>query len=428
MKPKIKNPKKVVIIGGGFAGINIIKSLAGSEEFSITLVDKNNYNFFPPLIYQVATGFLDIASISLPFRKLLRQYKNVRFFMGECTEVVPDQNKVILSTGELTYDYLIFATGTEANYFGMENIRKNAMPMKTIEDALAMRTGVLQNVEKASRINDESESRKLLSVVIAGGGPTGVEIAGMLAEMKNGIFLKEYPEMGWFRNVETIYLVDGGDTVLAPMSKKSQKYTYNSLKNLGVVIKLNAQVADYDGERVLFKDNSEIKTKNLIWAAGVTGTVWKGIPETSYGRGKRLLVNEYHQVKDFDNIFAVGDISLMLRNPDYPNGHPQMAQPAIQQGKNLARNLKAMLNGEKQTAFSFKDKGSMAIIGKNKAVADLPGKTHFEGFIAWFLWIFVHLMSLINYRNRLRTLYNWSVAYFTRDQSLRFIIRNHKSE
>lgn len=249
--------------------------------------------------------------------------------MGECTEVVPDQNKVILSTGELTYDYLIFATGTEANYFGMENIRKNAMPMKTIEDALAMRTGVLQNVEKASRINDESESRKLLSVVIAGGGPTGVEIAGMLAEMKNGIFLKEYPEMGWFRNVETIYLVDGGDTVLAPMSKKSQKYTYNSLKNLGVVIKLNAQVADYDGERVLFKDNSEIKTKNLIWAAGVTGTVWKGIPETSYGRGKRLLVNEYHQVKDFDNIFAVGDISLMLRNPDYPNGHPQMAQPAI---------------------------------------------------------------------------------------------------
>lgn len=228
------NKKQIVVIGGGFAGINIVKSLAKSEQYSITLVDKNNYNFFPPLIYQVATGFLDIASISLPFRKLLRQYKNVRFFMGECTEVLPTENKIILSTGELSYDYLIFTTGTEANYFGMENIRKNAMPMKTIEDALAMRTGILQNVEKASRTNDLSERRKLLSIVIAGGGPTGVEVAGMLAEMKNGLLLKEYPELSQLKKVDTIYLVDGADTVLAPMSKKSQKYTYNSLKNLGV--------------------------------------------------------------------------------------------------------------------------------------------------------------------------------------------------
>jgi len=417
------NKKEIIIIGGGFAGMNLVKLLAKSEDYSVTLVDKNNYNFFPPLIYQIATGLLEIPSISFPFRKLLKDYKNVRFFMGELKEIVSSENKVILSTGELHYDYVVFATGVESNFFGIENIRKRAIPMKTLEDALNMRNIILQKVEKAARTTDEAERKKLLTFVVAGGGPTGVEISGMLAELKRSVFPKEYPEFANLKLENNVYLVDGANTLLAPMSVKSQKYTYDSLSKLGVNIILNAQVADFDGKTVYFKDGKIIETYNLIWAAGVTGKTISGIADTSFGRGKRLLVDQYNKVKDYENIYAIGDISLVTNDPAYPNGHPQMAQIAIQQGKNLAGNLKAMITKKTLSRFKYKDKGSMAIIGRNKAVADIPRKTHFSGFVAWLLWLFVHIMSLINYRNRLRTLYNWSVAYFTKDPSLRFIIR-----
>ncbi|QQT47631.1 NAD(P)/FAD-dependent oxidoreductase [Sphingobacterium multivorum] len=421
-----KKSAEVVVIGGGFAGVNLVRSLAKSADFSITLVDRNNYVFFPPLIYQVATGFLEPPSISFPFRKLLRKYKNVRFWLGDFIAVRPEEKKVVLSTGELHYDYLVFATGTESNYFGMENIRKNAIPMKTMEDALHMRNTILQRVERASRTKNESERRKLLTIVIAGGGPTGVEIAGMLAEMKHNIFPKEYPELSHFLQTDNLYLVDGAASVLSPMSEKSRQYTYKSLTDIGVTVKLNIQVADFDGESVLFTDGTRIETHNLIWSAGITGTVFSGIPETSYGRGKRILVDKYNLIKDFSNIYAIGDISLNLEDSKFPNGHPQLAQVALQQGKNLALNLKAGKVGKPSIPFAYKDKGSMAIIGRNKAVADISSKVHFKGYIAWLLWVFVHLISLVNYRNKVRTLYNWCIAYFTKDHSLRLIIRPAK--
>lgn len=417
------NKEKIVIIGGGFAGINVIKNLKNNDRFAITLVDRNNYNFFPPLLYQVATGFLEPSSISYPFRKLLRSYHNVQFRMAELVEIKPTEKKIVLSNGELEYDALIIATGLESNYFGNEDIRKNAIPMKTLEDALNMRNLLLQRIEKASIIRNDQELAKKLSIVIAGGGPTGVEVAGMLAEMRTHIFPKDYPELSHIADQIKIYLVDGSPAVLTPMSEKSQKYTLKSLEAMGIIVKLEVRVSDFDGEKVTLKDGSSIETESLVWAAGVTGQEFLGLSATAYSRGKRLLVDEYNELPEHKDIFAIGDACLQLSDKNYPNGHPQMAQPALQQGSNLANNLKAKFEGKPQTAFRYKDKGSMAIIGANKAVADLPGKIHFDGFIASFMWVFVHLMSLVNYRNRIRTLYNWGVAYFTRDLPLRMIIR-----
>ncbi len=420
----MKMKKHIVIIGGGFAGINLANSIANVTLFDITLVDKNNYNFFPPLIYQVATGFLETSSIAYPFRKIFKGKKNIHFWLGEFLEVLPNENKLILSNGELSYDYLVFATGTETNYFGMENVKNNAIPMKTLDDALNMRNILLQRIEKATITKNKAEKKKLLTMVVAGGGPTGVEVSGMFAEMSKTIIQKEYPELAKLGKTE-IYLVDGGKTLLAPMSEKSQKYTYQSLERLGVQIKLNTQVIDYDGEKVSFKDGTYIKTKNLIWAAGVSSMIFKGIPIECYGKGKRLIVDEHNKIKGTDNIYAIGDTCIMESiDRKFPLGHPQVAQVAIQQGKNLAYNLIALNSNKTQKSFIYNDKGSMAIIGRAKAVADIPNsKIHFNGFLAWIMWLFIHIMSLINYRNRLKTLYNWSVAYFTKDQSLRMIVR-----
>lgn len=417
------NKERIVIVGGGFAGINVIKNLKNDDRFSITLVDRNNYNFFPPLIYQVATGFLEPSSISYPFRKLFRSYRNVQFRMAELVEIRHEENKVILSDGELEYDTLLIATGLKSNYFGNENIGKNAIPMKTLEDALSMRNILLQRIEKASVIKNEEELGKQLSIVIAGGGPTGIEVAGVLAEMRKTIFPKDYPELRHLTDQTNIYLVDGAPTLLTPMSERSQKYTLKSLEEMGVKVKLGVQVSDFDGKKVMMKDGSSIATETLIWAAGVTGQEFLGLPASAYGRGKRLLVDEYNELEGHKRIFVIGDACLQLTDKNYPNGHPQMAQPALQQGLNLAKNLKAKFSGKPQTAFRYKDKGSMAIIGANKAVADLPRKIHFSGFIACLMWVFVHLISLVNYRNRIRTLYNWGVAFIARDLPLRMIIR-----
>ncbi len=414
--------KDIVIIGGGFAGINMAQSLAKKEGFHVTLVDMNNYNFFPPLLYQVATGFLEVSNISYPFRKLFQKYNNVNFRLGELQRIVPEANKVILTTGELSYDYLVLATGTESNYFGIENIKKNGIPMKTLNDATNMRNFLLLKMEEATIETDETEKKKLTTIVIAGAGPTGVEIAGMLSEMRKNIFRKDYPELAGHKGA--IYLVDGGTAVLGPMSEKAKKYTYDTLVNLGVIVKLNKQVKDYVNDTVIFADGETIQTKILIWAAGVTATVFEGIPTTSYGRGKRLLVDEFNKIIGMQNIYAVGDNSFQTTDKNFPNGHPQLAQVAIQQGKNLAKNFLRAAKNESPIPFIYDDKGSMAIIGTMKAVADIPKpELHFKGFIAWFIWLFIHLVSLINYRNRIRTLYNWAVAFMTKDQSLRFIIR-----
>lgn len=412
--------KNVVIIGGGFAGIALAKKLCNKPAFNITLVDSNNYNFFPPLLYQVATGFLEPSSISYPFRKFLRGKKNIRFRMGELLEIVPGENKLVLSTGTLNYDILVLATGAATNYFGMEQVQQHAIPMKTLSDALAMRNTLLNRLEEASRTTDADYKRKLLTFVVAGAGPTGVEISGMFAEMRATIIRKDYPELIG-RNLGEIYLVDGGDAVLKPMSKNAQQYSKKSLEALGVHIKLNTTVKDFLNDTVFLSDGTTIASKNLIWAAGVAAKTFEGIPAESYGRGKRLIVDPYNKVQGFDNIYAIGDTCLQTLDAAFPNGHPQVAQVALQQGANLAKNL---LHPQHLKPFVYIDKGSMAIIGRNKAVADLTKpKMRFGGFFAWLIWLFIHVMSLLTLKNRLRTLTNWIIAYFSRDQSFRMIIR-----
>ncbi len=416
---------KIVIIGGGFAGVNLVKSLANNKDFDITLIDKNNYNFFSPLIYQVATAFLEPTSISYPFRKLFAGNKNVQFRLGNVVKIIPENNTVVLEDGEVSYDKLVFATGAITNYFGMENVKKNAIPMKTLTDALEMRNRLLEQMEQAAVCTDPVLTKELLTIVIAGGGPTGVELAGMFAEMKNGILRKEYPMLAGKGG--EIYLVDGGTVVLAPMSKASQQDTYDALTKLGVIIKFNYQVKDYVNNEVIFTNGEHITTKSLIWTAGVTAKVFDGIPSASIGGSKRMLVDAYNMVVGTQNIYAIGDTALQTSDEHFAKGHPQVAQVAIQHGVTLAKNFKAMVKGTPLKPFTYNDKGSMAIIGRNKAVVDIPLlHLHMKGFIAWMAWLFIHLLSLVTYRNRLQTFYNWMIAYFTKDQSMRMIIRPDK--
>lgn len=420
--------KHIVIIGGGFAGVNLINHLASNKEFEVTLVDRNNYNFFPALLYQLATSFIEVGNISYPYRKLLRKKKNVKFHLGEFRQVIPTENKVILSSGTLYYDYLVIATGAETNYFGMDNVKKFALPMKTVNDALELRNHMLQQLELAYITPDNHTAQKMINIVVTGSGPTGVELSGMLANMRNGILPKDYPALSKRGLKANIYLVDAVDAVLKPMSEKSHKHAFEALTKMGVEIRLGMQVRDYVDGVVSFTNDETIEANTLIWAAGVTGSLFEGIPVTCYGRGKRLVVDSFNQVIGLANIYAIGDTSIQVHEKKFPGGHPQMAQVAIQQGKNLARNLSALQHTETLTAFEYNDKGSMAIIGRNQAVIDFPGnKVHFSGFIAFFIWLFVHLVSLISYRNRITTLYNWIIAYLSKDQSLRMIVRPSKN-
>lgn len=414
--------KRIVIIGGGFAGINLALELGKNTYYQVTLVDKNNYNFFPPLIYQVATAYLEPSSISYPIRKLFREKANLHFRLGQLIRVMPESNQIELNNGIVDYDMLVFATGAETNYFGMDNVRKNAIPMKTLSDAIQMRNRLLTHFEDATIAQSREEVKKMLTIVIAGGGPTGVEISGMFAEMRYKIMSKDYPELK--KTGAEIYLVDGGAALLKPMSIRSQKTTLDALTKLGVKVILNTHVSDYVDDQVVFTDGTRIATKNLIWAAGVSAMSFEGVPASSYGKWKRLIVNEFHEVQGLTGVYAIGDTSLQSGDPNFALGHPQVAQVAIQQGKNLAANFKRLAENKAQRAFTYLDRGSMAIIGSNKAVVDLPKpKLHLHGFIAWCVWLFIHLLSLISYRNRINTFWHWMVAYLSRDQSLRMIIR-----
>ncbi len=419
--------KHVVIIGGGFAGINLAKQLAKDKRYDVTLVDKNNYYFFPPLIYQVATGFLETSSISYPFRKLFRRSATVHFRLGSLQSVTTATNTCHLDNGDIKYDYLVFATGAEPNYFGNENLKNNAIPMKTINDALQMRNTLLQTLEQAAITNDAAERNKLLTIVIAGGGPTGVEVAGMLAELRKYIMKRDYPEL--CSATGDIYLVEGSDNLLLQMSEHSHTDAKNALVNLNVKIKLNTQVKDFINDTVQLSNGETIATKTLIWTAGVNAILFEGIPAESVGKGKRMLVDAYNKVAGLETVYAIGDACLQTTDSAFPAGHPQLAQVAIQQGKNLANNFHHLARNKALHPFTYFDKGNMAIIGRNKAVVDLPKpRLHFKGFIALFMWLFIHLISLVTYRNKMRTLYNWSIAYFTRDQSLRMIIRPGKNK
>lgn len=412
---------KVVVVGGGFAGINFIKSIESDKQFEVTLVDKNNYHFFPPLLYQVASAFIEPSNISYPFRRMFQQKDNLRFHMGSLLQVNPENNTIDTDTGTLSYDYLVLALGTETNYFGMESVKKDSLPMKTIDEALALRNHLLLNMEKVVRMQHTSHRDRLLNIVVAGGGATGVELAGMLAQLGRYIALKEYPEIRDLRS--HLYLVNSGSVLLGPMSTTAQREAEKVLRKLGVNVILNAAVKDYTDGKVLLSNGETIETEALIWATGVIAREVPGLPETVVTRGRRLLVDAYNKVNDTQNIYALGDLCFQISDKNYPDGHPQLAQVAIQQGKLLAKNLKNIQRNRNPIPFHYKDKGSMAIIAKYNAVADLP-KFSFKGFFAWLVWLFVHIIPLIGFRNKLKLMFNWMWSFITNDPTLRLIFRH----
>jgi NADH dehydrogenase len=417
----MKDKKVIVVVGGGFAGIELIKRLKDTKRYKIILVDTNNYNFFPPLIYQVSAGFMEPSAISYPFRKILRHHENAFFRLGSLVKVIPADNKIILNNGELHYDILVMATGVETNYFGNKNIADKSLPMKTISDALSLRNVIFTRLDRATRTEDKEQRKRLLTFVIAGAGPTGVELSGIFAEMRSNILTKDYPELHT-EDLGNIYLIDGQDAVLSTMSKKSQTYTHNKLKKLGVNIVLNTLVTDFKEETVFLSNGTKIPTRNLIWAAGISAKKFDGFSNDNYSKGNRLKTNAYNLVQGFSNIYALGDCALVSGDENFPDGHPQLAQAALQQAKQLAKNL--LSRPENWKPFKYKDLGAMAIIGRNKAVVDFPNHKYFlKGFIAWSIWIFIHIMGLVNFRNKLRTLYNWLGYYINKDQSFRMIIK-----
>ncbi len=424
MNIPISEYPRVVIVGGGFAGISLAKHLV-KEKLQVVLMDRHNYHTFQPLLYQVSTSGLEPDSIAYPLRKITRHSTEGYFRLAEVQRIIPEENKIQTSIGELAYDYLVIATGSRTNFFGNKSIEKNAMWMKTIPQALNIRSLILENLEQAVITEDPEKRKTLLNFVIAGAGPTGVELCGAIAEVRNHIVPRD------FRDLDPaemeIHLVEGLGRVLPPMSEKASEKAEKFLKELGVQIHLNTMVEEYDGLKVTTnQENLTFHTSTFIWAAGVSGAPVEGLNASALvDRADRYEVNVFNQVKGYENIFAIGDIAIM-RSEDYPKGHPMVAQPAIQQGRHLAKNLKRILNKEKMEPFDYYDKGTMATVGRNKAVVDL-GKLKFGGFFAWFIWMFIHLYFLVGFRNRLITFFNWVYNYVNFDKAARLIIRPFKS-
>lgn len=410
--------KRVVIIGGGFAGVNLAQKLA-KYDYQIVLIDKNNYHQFQPLFYQVAMAGLEPSSIIFPLRKVFQNNPNVFIRVTEVEEVDAEKNEIHTPIGCLSYDYLVLAIGADTNFFGNEKLAEKTIPMKSVSEALFLRNNILEDYEKALSTNDYDDRQGLIDIVIVGGGPTGVEVAGALAEMKHFILPKDYPELN--SEEVDIHLLQGSSCLLKGMSEKASEKALEFLTGLGVKVSLNARVTDYDGSFVYTKDGEKIQANKVIWAAGITGNKIKGLPDDSLTWGNRILVNRFNQVKGFENIYAIGDICLMTEEK-YPEGHPQVAQVAIQQGKHLADNFKYILKNKELKPFKYRDLGSMATIGRHRAVCDLPN-WKFQGFFAWMVWLGVHLFQLIGVKNKLFVFINWVWNYMTYDQSLRLIIR-----
>lgn len=420
--PEIKYPR-IVIIGGGFAGLALAKGLK-KQKVQVVLIDKNNFHQFQPLLYQVATSGLEPDSIAFPFRKQISSYKNVVFRLAEVEEINTKTKTVYTNKGLLTYDYLVLATGTTTNFFGMKNVEENSLGMKNIRDSLNIRHMMLQNLEQATITCNDDERDALTNFVIVGGGPAGVEMAGALAEFCKYILPKDYPE--YPSSIMKIHLVEGSNKLIAAMSNKASTQTLKYLKALNVKVLFNEIVTDYDGKVVTTKNGKKIHAKNLIWTAGVKGQLPKGIDEKYLVNGNRLKTNQYLQVEGLKDVFAMGDIAAVITN-ETPKGHPQVAQPAIQQGKFLSKTLINIINNKPLKPFKYKDKGSLATVGKRRAVADL-GKLKFTGYAAWLLWSFVHLMSISGFRNKLLVGLNWTISYFSYEKSNRLIIRNYKEK
>jgi len=417
--------KHVVIVGGGFAGLELAKKLSGNQHFKVTVVDRNNYHFFPPLLYQVSTGFIEPSNISYPFRKMFQGQQNIRFYMGELVNIVPETNTIDTNNGSLSYDYLVLAMGTESNFFGNDNIMKNALPMKTIEEAVNIRNYILLRLEEAARATASADKERLSNIVIAGGGPTGVEMAGMLAEMARHISSKDYPEITL--SAGNIYLINGSPSLLGPMSKKAQAVAYEVLDRLGVKIVLDTLVNDYANDEVILSNGSKISSATLIWASGVIAREVKGLHEGALTRGRRIVVDEINRVKGCSNIFAIGDQCFQTSDKNYPNGHPQLAQVAIQQGQLLGHNLKRLDARKPVKAFRYRNKGSMVIIAKYKATVDLPAG-FFKGFFAWLVWLFIHIIPLVGSRNKMKLFLKWLWSFLTNDPALRLIFKPVKQK
>ena len=416
---------KVVIIGGGFAGLKLAKSLA-STEVQVVLIDKNNYHTFQPLLYQVATSGLNGASIAYPFRKFFEKQQNFFFRLSEVRSVETNAKILTTSIGELPYDFLVIATGAETNFFGNELMQKNAIALKSISDAVMLRNTILCNLENALQAQDEAQLNLLMDFVIVGGGPTGVELAGALSELRKHVFPKDYKELN-IKQMD-INLIQSGDQLLKGMSAEASEKSLKFLENYGVKVWLNSRVKSYDGTTVTLASGEELKAQTLIWTAGVVGSPVKGLSEECVTKGNRILVNQYNQVNGYEDIFAIGDVACMVTD-EYPEGHPMIAQPAIQQGKLLAKNLDRMMSGQQPKPFSYYDQGSMATIGRNHAVADLiMFKRQFktQGFLAWLIWMFIHLISIISFKNRLIVLLNWMSGYFSYDKGIRLILGKKK--
>lgn len=416
------NLKRIVIIGGGFGGLRLAKKIS-TKHYQVVLLDKHNYHTFQPLLYQVATAGLEPDSIAHAIRQIFAKKQNFFFRIAEVQRIDTEKQLIESNIGPLHYDYLVIATGSDTNYYGNQNIEKNAMPMKTIPEALDLRSLMLQNLEAALLTNDLDERYRLMNYVIVGGGPTGVELAGAMGELKKHILPSDYPDLDIRRM--NVHLIQGGDRLLPSMSKHASDNALKYLEQLGVQVWFDMTVKDYDG-KIITTDKRPFEATTLIWAAGVKGSLIPGIEGDGVIAGNRYVVNEFNQIKGFENVFAIGDVAIMMSEKN-PKGHPMVAQVAIQQGKLLAKNLLNLKENKPLVPFTYWDKGSMATIGRNKAVVDLP-KWKFAGWFAWIVWMFVHLVTLVGFRNKMVALMNWIVQYFQYNKSVRLIIRPYKGK
>lgn len=415
---------KIVIVGAGFGGLKLARQLNNKPGFEVVLIDRFNYHQFQPLFYQVATAGLDASNISFPLRKVFQKSKNVRIRLAELKQVIPEKNTIVTDTEEITYDALVLATGADTNFFGNAQLATHAFPMKSTVEALQLRFRLLQNFENALTEKDETALQSLMNIVVVGGGPTGVEVAGALSEMKKYVLPKEYPELDFSQM--NIYLLEGGAKTLAAMSEKSSRHSEQYLKRLGVQVMTNALVKDYDGAKVTLGDGQTIITSTVIWAAGIKGNVPEGVDKSLITRGNRIITDRYCRVGQHANIYAIGDLAYM-ETPRYPKGHPQVAPVAMQQAALLAHNFKMIerkSSPDRLLEFEYRDKGSMATVGRNLAVVDVPKpKMHMKGFFAWMIWMGLHLMLILGVKNRFFVFCNWLYNYITYDQNLRLIFK-----
>lgn len=414
----METQKRIIIVGAGFAGLTLAEDLENTG-YEVYLIDRNNYHQFQPLLYQVATARLEPASISFPLRKVFQRSKNVKIRIADVLSVEADKKYLKTSIGDFSYDYLVLAYGCRTNYFGNKDLEHCAFPMKSVPEAIQLRNRILQTFEDAVITKSPEELQYILNFVIVGGGPTGVELAGALAEMKKNILPKDYPDKDFSKL--TVYLLEGSPNVLNAMSDDSKKASRKYLEQLGVIVKTGTVVENYDGRTVRLKNGETIEAKNVIWAAGVTGNQIEGIPETAITRGNRLVVNRFNEIENLKDVFAIGDIAYMT-TPKYVNGHPQLAAVANEQAKVLAKNFKLLAKNKPLKEYEYHDKGSMATIGKRKAVVDLPSFS-FQGRFAWFTWMFVHLMLILSVKNKLTIFVNWAFSYFSNDSTLRVLIK-----